>query len=429
MSEAGFQHAPHAPAGVAGTICVPSSKSLTQRALLAAALAGAGASVRRPLEAEDPRLLYGALRAVGFGLDWRDDVVTVGAEAPRTAAHVLMGNNGTGVRLLLALLAARPGVWQVDGGARLRERPIAPLVAALRALGAEIEPFGTATTPTRLPLVVRGRALRGGVVELDASVSSQFVSALLLLGCQLPEGLTVLLPAPPPSRPYLDLTIDVMAAFGASVAVAGSGTRFVVPPARLQPIAYEVEGDWSAAAFPLAAVAIAGGEVEVEGVRLGSRQGDAAVLEVLTNAGCVARASRRGVIVHGPTRRPIAADLRDTPDMFPALSVVAAVAGGRLSGLAGLAAKESDRLATMTAHLRALGFAVAAGVDWFDAPGGVPTGLPALVPLDPAADHRVAMALAVAGCVVANVVIADPECVGKSWPGFWKQWPTLIAGR
>ena len=417
--------APYSPQGVRGRIRVPPSKSLTQRALVAAALAGEGSVVRGPLDAEDPRLLTAALRGAGFALRWKAGAVTAHGRAPVRTGEFHLGNNGTGARFLLAQLTALQGEWKVDGSERLRRRPFSPLVAALRQLGATVEPL--LGESMALPLAVFGTALGGGEVTLDASASSQFVSALLMLGTVLPEGLVVRLPAKPPSRPYLDLTAEVLAAFGARVVEKGDGTVFGVGGGGLAAAEFTVEGDWSAAAFPLAAVAVAGGSVEILGVRPDSRQGDAALLAILAAAGCSIGVSPDGVTMAGPVRRPLAADLRDTPDLFPALAVVTAHAGGRLDGLGGLAAKESDRLSVMTHHLAALGYDVARGDDWFAAPGGgiSPQG-PAAV-LDPASDHRIAMALAVAGCVIPGVRILDPGCVAKSWPGFWAAWRAFVS--
>jgi len=414
----------HARGGVFGSIRVPASKSLTQRALVAAALAGRGSTVHEPLDAEDPRLLFEALRAAGFRLVWEADAITAQGRDPVEGATLYLGNNGTGVRFLLAQIAALPGSWLVDGSERLRRRPIAPLAAALRALGARIEPVeGFAVA---LPLRVDGGPLAGGEVVLDASASSQFVSALLLLGAALPGGLSVRLAAPPPSRPYLDLTAEVLAAFGAPLVRADDGTAWSVRGDALAPAEFTVEGDWSAAVFPMAAAAVAGGEVEVVGVRRESRQGDGAALGMLARAGCRIRESSRGVVVGGPATAPLEADLRDTPDLFPALAVLVASVGGRLTGLAGLAAKESDRLAVMTRHLSTLGFAVEAGAAWFAGGGGTRRKWSGDRALDPAGDHRVAMALAVAGCAVPGVRITNPGCVAKSWPGFWASWQGIV---
>jgi 3-phosphoshikimate 1-carboxyvinyltransferase len=423
-SESDVVEARHAPGGVAGAITVPPSKSLTQRALVVAAVAAAGSRIVGPLDAEDPRLLFDALRRAGFRLAWADGAVTAEGRTPVDGASLHMSNNGTGARLLIAQLAGLPGVWEVDGSSRLRERPFGALVGALRALGASIAGHGATTL--ELPLRIAGRALAGAEVVIDASDSSQFVSALLLLGATLPQGLVVRLPAPPPSRPYVRLTTHVLEAFGASAVESEGGRLWSVRGAALSPAEFVVEGDWSAAAFPLAAAAVSGGEVEVVGVRRDSPQGDAAVLGALGRAGCTVRDSARGVVVAGPARRALAADLRDTPDLFPALAVVVAVIGGTLTGLGGLAAKESDRLAVMADRLARIGFAVDAGAGRFSSPGGVPRADASREALDPAGDHRVAMALAVAGCAVAGVRVADPGCVGKSWPGFWEAWKGIL---
>jgi 3-phosphoshikimate 1-carboxyvinyltransferase len=416
----------HAPNGVAGAITVPPSKSLTQRALVAAAVAGPGSRLIRPLDADDPRLLFGALRKAGFRLTWAGGTITAGGRTRVDAAALHMGNNGTGMRLLVAQLAGLPGAWEVDGSQRLRERPVAPLVGALRALGATIE--SRSRLGDELPLRVVGASLTGGSVGVDAAGSSQFVSALLLLGATLPGGLVVRLTNPPPSRPYVALTAHVLEAFGSSVVAGSGGTQWSVRGGGLSPTDFEVEGDWSAAAFPMAAAAVAGGEVEVVGVRRDSAQGDAAVLDVLGRTGCTVRDSARGVVVGGPARTALTADLRDTPDLFPALSVVVARVGGRLTGLGGLAVKESDRLAVMADRLARLGFSVEIGGDWFASPGGVPGVAASREPIDPAGDHRIAMALAVAGCVVAGIRVSESGCVGKSWPGFWDAWDGLLRG-
>ncbi len=418
---------PFAPRGLAGSIAVPPSKSITQRALVAAALAGDGAVVRRPLDAEDPRLLWQALVASGFRLAWAGDEVRASGWVARRAGEVRMGNNGTGARFMLAQLAAIPGEWLLDGTERLRERPIAPLAQALQRLGADVA--AASGGPLRLPLRIVGKELAGGDLSLDASASSQFVSALLLLGARLRRGLTVSLAGDPPSRPYLALTVDVLRGFGAEAEYDVAGRRARVAASRLRAVAYAVEGDWSAAAFPLAGVAVAGGEIALPGLGAASRQGDAAVLGLLAEAGCRIEETPAGIVAVGPADRPVRADLRDTPDLFPALAVVVAALGGRLTGLEGLAAKESDRLGLMAANLTALGFEVATDGRTLTAPGSRPAHAATKAPLPCSSDHRIAMALAVAGCIVPGVRVDDAACVSKSWPGFWQQWEALLAER
>lgn len=413
---------PFAPRGLGGRITVPPSKSITQRALVAAALAGDGACVRRPLDAEDPRLLYRALRAAGYRLTWEGDEVRAAGWAPGRGGGVHMGNNGTGVRFMLAQLAATAGEWTLDGIARLRERPIAPLAQALQDLGADVSARGA---PLALPLRVVGRPLEGGEVALDATASSQFVSALLLLGARLPRGLAVDLAKAPPSRPYVALTIEVLRAFGAEAGYDEAALHAWVSAPSWRAAELTVEGDWSAAAFPLAGVAVAGGEVELPGLSAASTQGDAAMLGLLEGAGCRVSSTPGRLTVRGPASRPVHADLRDTPDLFPALAVVVAAVGGRLTGLEGLAAKESDRLNLMAENLNALGFAIVADSRELTAPGSRPrSGTTA--PLACGGDHRIAMALAVAGCIVPGVCVDDAACVAKSWPDFWRHWQALI---
>ncbi len=414
---------PDAPLGLAGCIAVPSSKSLTQRALVAAARAGSGARVEAPLDAEDTRLLFAALRTAGFVLDWTGNTIAADGHDPVSEASLELGDNGTGVRLLLGQLAGLFGRYRVDGSPRLRERPVAPLIAALRRLGARIRP--EAGDRDRLPLLVQGWRLDGGRVGLDASASSQFVSALLMLGPLLSAGLEIALPTPPPSRPYVDLTLKVMRAFGVEAETAATGLVWSVAPQPYRPVVYRVEGDWSAAAFPLVAAAVAGGEVEVLGPSPQSAQGDARVLDLLVAAGCRASFSAGGVCLGGPATRRLDADLRDTPDLFPVLAVALARLGGRLGGLRGLVYKESDRLAEMVRLLGELGASFEREGDSMTAPGGAHLVAPARA-LDPAGDHRVAMALAVAGLVAPGLRLADWSCVGKSWPRFWEAWEGLV---
>jgi 3-phosphoshikimate 1-carboxyvinyltransferase len=296
------------------------------------------------------------------------------------------------------------------------------LVAALTDLGARIEP---AAAVPGLPLDIVGTPLSGSEVVLDAGASSQFVSALMLLAPRLQGGLAIRLVSEPPSRPYLDLTEDVLARFGAGVAWRGA-REVRIPSCRLEPAVFEVEADWSAAAFPMAAAALTGGSVEIAELRLDSRQGDAAVARLLEGIGCTVDPTSGGVRLSGRADKPLVACLRDAPDLFPALAVVVASRGGRLDGLAGLAGKESDRLAVMTDRLSRLGFDVRSTSDTFTAAGTAPSAVATGAPLSPADDHRIAMALAVAGSVVRGVRVAEPGCVSKSWPEFWGAWEKLF---
>ncbi len=223
---------------------VPSSKSVTNRALIVAAVSD-GAVIRRPLDCEDTRLLADALDGAGWPVSWgRRLVVGARTRVPDERVHLHLGNSGTGSRLLLALTAAVPGRFVVDGTARLRERPMGPLIAALETLGGRLQPHDG-----RLPVRVDGRPLPGGRVVVRPEVSSQFVTALLLIGPLMARGLELEVAGAIPSRPYLDLTEDVLRAAGVVVSRSADGTSWRVPAGRPQVGELAVDGDWSAAAF------------------------------------------------------------------------------------------------------------------------------------------------------------------------------------
>lgn len=408
--------------GIRSSVRVPTSKSLTNRALIAAAAANGG-RILRPLDCEDTRLLAGALGQAGWPVEWNDDIL-IGAREEVESARVDLGNSGTGSRLILGLLACVPGRFRVDGTPRLRERPMAPLIDALRDLGSTIDSRGG-----YLPVEIQGGCLAGGKLRIRPEVSSQFVSALLLAAPLMAGGLDLEVIGPVPSRPYLDLTREVLEYYGATVEVESS-SRWRVDPGGLQPLTYTVEGDWSAVAFAAAAVAVVGGEVRVGPLSAPSAQGDRVVCDVLSDAGLVVSFEGEELVVRGPASRPFTADLSDAPDLFPALSVVAAAgpAGSVLNGLDHLRHKESDRLAVMSDNLRRLGAGIEAGPSTFrvvkglDRPGVGKTAVTA------AGDHRIAMAMAVAGLATGGLELDDEECVGKSFPGFWKMWDQLLEG-
>ena len=408
--------------GLRASVAVPTSKSLTNRALVAAAAADGG-RVERPLDCEDTRLLAEALAAAGWPISWRGEI-EVGARRPLARAAVDLGNSGTGSRLLLGLFACVPGSFRVDGSPRLRERPMAPLLEALGDLGATLD-----SDRGRLPVTVEGRRLPGGAVRIRPGASSQFVSSLLMAAPLMERGLELEVVGPVPSRPYLDLTTEVLEAFGARVSNE-DGQRWRVAPGGLGPTSYRVEGDWSAAAFAAAAAAVAGGMVTVSPLSAASRQGDRAICRFLERAGVATTPSGDGLRVSGRIDRPFEADLTDTPDLFPALAVVAAAGpeGSVLRGLDHLRHKESDRLAVMVDNLRRLGAELELG------PGGLRTVRPLARRSGPApavtaaADHRIAMAMAVAALVAGPLELDDDACVAKSFPRFWEMWDTLLEG-
>jgi 3-phosphoshikimate 1-carboxyvinyltransferase len=410
---------------VTGAMEVPPSKSVTNRALILAAAAGGG-TIRRALDCEDTRLLARALDGAGWSVVWAEDgtITMAGRRRVDGCPRLDLGNSGTGARLLLALLAATPGTWALDGTPRLRLRPMGPLVDALRRLGAVLEPDGHEA----LPLTIRGRRLVGGTLAIRPEVSSQFVTALALAAPTMLQGLELEVDGPLPSSPYLDLTLDALTAFGAEVTVDGDRRRWRIAPGSVAPAEVVVEGDWSAAAFPLCAAATVGGTAAVGPLRIDSRQGDRAILRILGRGGMAYETRGDTVVARGSLTAAVEADLSDCPDVFPALvaTLSARAPGSELRGLGALVHKESDRLGVMIANLAALGAV-------FDRSGDVVRIVEpvrsATTPREAVAadDHRIAMAMAVAALAAGPVALDDGRCVAKSFPEFWARWAGLVS--
>jgi 3-phosphoshikimate 1-carboxyvinyltransferase len=416
-------------AAAGGTIRLPGSKSITNRALLMASLARGSTTLRNPLDCDDSRYLTQALLRLGVGVKPSDDgsVIVIGAGGPYAVreGEFLLGNAGTALRFLTAALAATGGSYKVDGDRRMRERPIADLVRALSALGASV------SAPTGCPPVTIGqRAMIGGRVDIPGNTSSQFISAILMASPLAERKVEVRVTGELVSRPYIDLTIQGMREFGAKVFADdrrddGQPVFEVVPGRPYRGREYVIEGDASAASYFYAAAAISGATIRVEGVGKESQQGDARSADVLAAMGCRVKKERDAITVTGSggLLRKVDWNCADIPDVVPTLAVVALFAHGRtrLRGVAHLRHKESDRIASMASELRKLGGQVKELPDGLEIEGSLGPGPSPLreAVIDPWSDHRVAMAFAVAGLAVPGIIIASPQVVAKSFPGFF----------
>ena len=398
---------------------VPGSKSITNRALLVAALADGETTLDDVLDSDDTRVMARALERCGAEIVATGDARRVRGVAgrPRAGEALLdVGASGTAARFLTAAAALRPGESVVDGTARLRERPIAELVGALRALGVDASVEGARGCP---PVRVRGGTAFGGDAEIDASQSSQYVSALLLVAPYATRPVRVRLrDGKLASRPYVEVTLDVMRAFGASAAWSDAAT-LAVEPGGYRARRFAVEPDASTAAYFFAAAAITGGRVVVEGLGRASRQADMGLLPIFERMGCHVDAREDAIELRGPADglRAVDADMGDLPDAVLALAVTALFAPGttRIRRVAHLRIKESDRLAALETELRKLGADARADADSLVITPGTLRG----AAIDTYDDHRMAMAFALAGLRVEGVRIRDPGCVSKSWPGYF----------
>ncbi len=406
---------------------VPGSKSLTQRALICAALASGESRLEGALRSEDPDLLAQALERVGVKIEALDDAFVVQGVggAPRLhGGEVFLGNNGTGTRFFTALAALGEGEPLIlTGTKRLCERPIKPLVEALKSWGARLRYL---EQEGFLPLEIAGGGLSGGAVELSVAKSSQFLSALLLVGPYTRSPAEIHLASPLVSRPYVDLTIAVMKAFG--VVVNEREGVFFVPNTPYYNRTYHIEGDASSASYFLAAAALVGGSVTVTNLPKDSLQGDAAFAGILSRMGCTV-SYQEGVTVSRAPETPLKGidiNMGRTPDLVPTLAVVAAKARGRtfIRGVPHLRYKETDRLKAVATELAKLGVSVTELDD-----GLIIEGAEKLHPaeIETYEDHRMAMSFAVLGLVVPGLRLRNPGCVVKSFPNFWEVFEKLYA--
>ena len=409
------------PAGpVSASLSPPGSKSLTNRALILAALAAGRSTLRGCLDSEDTQVMLRAIARFGLAHAVADAGATVtltgGGGPPRRVSDpelpIEVATAGTAARFLTAVLAASPLTTRVDGSPRMRERPMEGLLTALREQGAGIVCRGR---DDLLPIEIHGAALRGGEIRLARPPSSQFISALILAAALAARPTCIVLEQGTPARPYVDMTLVALRDFGGDARWDGAD-RIVVTPGPLRARDYTVEPDASAASYLLALPAIFGGTVTVPALGRASVQGDAAFCHVLARMGAAVAQDEHSTTVAGTgALHGVTLDLSDMPDTTLTAAVLALYARGRteLRGVEVLRHHESDRLAAGATELRKLGATVE------ELPDGLIIDPPAApnqgVAIDTYLDHRMAMAFSLAG----HVEIRDPGCVAKTFPGYF----------
>ncbi|HUP44458.1 MAG TPA: 3-phosphoshikimate 1-carboxyvinyltransferase [Thermoanaerobaculia bacterium] len=408
------------------TITAPPSKSYSVRALLLGAMSEGTTTITNCLDADDTRYALEALRSLGFEISGSfQDGLQIGPRRSMSANEVtiFVGNAGTAMRFFTGWLAFTPGRFLLTGEQRMHQRPIGDLAEVLLSIGAEVEYVEREGYP---PLRIRGRKMRGGFeVPIAGDTSSQFVSALMIGGATLPDGLTLHIERLA-SGPYLDITADILTAFGATVEREGAAVR--VRAGRLERSDYQVEGDYSSASYWFAAAAATGGTVRVRGLASPTAQGDAGFLDILAAMGCTAAVDRDEVVVSGGLLRGGTFDCNATPDIVPTLAAIAPLAAEpvAITNVANLRVKESDRLAALTAELRRLGATVEEREDGLRIEPGWSSD-PAVV--ETHNDHRIAMAFAIAGLARGGVTIANEQVVAKSYPQFWRSLDEVTGAR
>jgi 3-phosphoshikimate 1-carboxyvinyltransferase len=414
---------PLARGPVHAELSLPGSKSLTNRALVLAAIADGPSVVRRALRSRDTTLMAGALGALGTSIDTGGADWAVEPAPLRAGAEIDCGLAGTVTRFVPPVAALAAGPVRFDGDPHMRTRPVGGMLDGLRALGVRIE-------GDRLPFVVLGEGrVPGGQVVLDASGSSQFVSALLLAAARFEQGVDVLHDGKPvPSQPHIDMTVAMLREHGVEVDDS-EPNRWRVEPGPVRAVDHTIEPDLSNAGPFLALAATTGGTVTVRDWPRATTQAGDALRDLLARMGCDVEQTDRGLTVTGPGRSGLAgldADLHDVGELTPVLAALGALAPSPsyLRGIAHIRAHETDRLSALATELRGLGADVTEHDDGLELrPATLHGGL-----FRSYADHRMAHAAAVVGSVVEGVLVDDVGATGKTFPDFDGVWARLVEG-
>ncbi|MBI5349030.1 MAG: 3-phosphoshikimate 1-carboxyvinyltransferase [Chloroflexi bacterium] len=439
------------PHPLRATVRVPGSKSLTNRALIIAALANGETKLTNALFSDDSLRCVESLQRLGFDItqspipnlqspitNYQLQITGLGGHIPASKAELFVGNAGTAARFLTAMLTLGHGEYTVDGDVRMRERPIGDLVDALTQLGANVQPSAIS-----LPLKIIASGLRGGSAVISGEVSSQFLSGLLIAAPYAQSPVEIILKSELNSKPYVDMTIAVMKDFGVEVE-REEYARFLIAPQKYKAQSnYVIESDASAASYFFAAPAILGGTVRVENVSRQSKQGDIAFLDVLQKMGCEVKEENNSITVGASGRSPLHAvthppegsktfgrvngvevDMRDIPDTAQTLAAIAPFANSptTIRGIASARVKETDRVAAMCNELRRIGVTVE---EYDDGLKIYPCDTIRPAVIQTYNDHRMAMAFALIGLRVEGIEIENPSCVSKTFPNYFEVLGTL----
>jgi 3-phosphoshikimate 1-carboxyvinyltransferase len=406
------------------TVRPPGSKSLTNRALIVAALAEGSSVLTGTLESDDTRVMVESLGRLGLRLTHDPksqtiDLIGCAGRLPAGSAELWLENSGTSLRFLTAAACLGRGTRRLDGNTRMRQRPIEPLCDALRALGCDARCEGAGGCP---PVVVQAKGLAGGRAAIAADLSSQFLSALLMSAPCASAAVYLELQGAVVSEPYVAMTVRVMREFGVEVdSLAEGGYR--VRPQTYRGRSFAIEPDASAASYFFAAAAITGGEVTVEGLSRDSLQGDVRFVEVLEKMGCAVSWGSASITVQGGPLKGVDVDMNDISDTAQTLAAVAAFADGptRIRNIAHVRHKETDRIRAMVTELHRLGIEAQEHDDGLTIrpPAGGPSRIrPALIQTYD--DHRMAMSFSLIGLRASGIKINDPVCVAKTYPKFFE---------
>jgi len=397
---------------IKGRVIAPSSKSYTIRGLMCAALAKGESEIINPLGSDDTEAAADVLNKIGVRIHQDKDVWQVkGGDFCAPESDLFCRESAATLRFMTAICSLVPGECRLTAAPSLGQRPIKPLLQALQQLGVDC-----AYEDTTAAVTVNGGTLSGGVTELPGNISSQYVSALLLISPFADEGVKIRLTTPLESQPFVLMTLECLKQFDIEVKASPDLREFETFKQTYQPAKYMVEGDWSSASYLLALGAL-GGDLEVENLNPESLQGDKAVLDFLKDMGATITINRNSLTVKKSVLKAIKADLTDCIDLLPTMAVLASAADGvsELTGIERARLKESNRVAAVREGLEHMGIKVVEEENRLAITGSQAKGSV----IDSKNDHRIAMAFSLLGIIVGETIIEGAECVAKTYPEFW----------
>ena len=396
---------------IAGKVSAPSSKSYTIRGLVCAALARGESEIIHPLGSDDTEASLDVLSRVRVQVAQKQDSWQVtGGDFREPDTDLFCWESAATLRFMTAICSLIPGQCHLTASPSLARRPIEPLLQALGQLGIDCYQDEKAS------VIVKGGGLRGGTTELPGNISSQFVSALLLISPFADEGITIRLTTPLESQPFVLMTLECLKTFGIEVECSRDLREFEISKQTYKPARYVVEGDWSSASYLLALGALAG-EVEVANLNPESLQGDKTILDFLGDMGASINAGKNSITVNKSKLKAIKANLSDCIDLLPTMAVLAAAADGvsEFTGIERARLKESDRASALREGLEGMGIKVVEESNRLTITGSPARGSV----IDSKGDHRIAMAFSLLGLSCGGTIIDDAECVSKTYPEFW----------
>jgi len=401
-------------------IKVPGSKSYTNRALITAALADGESTITNALFSDDTKYMASGLNVLGIPIEEQNPdrffIYGKGGIIPVKQANLFVGNAGTAMRFLTAMLTLGSGVYEIDGVSRMRQRPIQDLLDGLKQLGADVVSKYNNGCP---PVIIRGKGLSGGLAVVKGDLSSQYFSALLMTAPYAKRDVFIEVKGNLVSKRYVDMTIALMHQFGVNVEHNNYKTFVVKAGQRYRATQYVVEGDASAASYFFAAAAITGGKVRVVGIGSDSLQGDIHFVDVLKRMGCNVSMGTNWIEVQGNKLHGVDVDMGDMSDVVQTLAAVAVFAVGktRVRNVKNMRIKETDRIAAVVNELRRMGIVAVEYEDGFEIEPSEP--LPSAI--ETYDDHRMAMSFALIGLRASGIVIKNPECVSKTFPNYFQR--------